>query len=327
MSGSWRSLAAALASSPRVHDRRRRVHGAPRPSPPARSDAARPRADRAHRRRRRRRPRRPPTPPPDRGPHGSPAPTTAPTPASRRPVAHRRGASLPAHADRRRGQRSSTQAEPQRIVSLTPATTEIVFALGVGDRLVGEHGLRRLPAEAVDLPHVATSARSTSRRSSTSAPTSSSPAATASTSRTALAQLRRLGIPVLVALRADVEGVLKDIELVGQAIGRPDEAADARRRHAQIDQVHRRTRRPPAAPADFYEIDATKEIYGPADDSFIAEMIALAGGDADHDGQPDGLQHPAREARRGRSRRSSSSATPPTARRPRGRRAARAGAR
>jgi iron complex transport system substrate-binding protein len=32
-------------------------------------------------------------------------------------------------------------------------------------------------------------------------------------------------------------------------------------------------------PRVFYELDATKEIYGPADDSFLVEMIGLAGGD------------------------------------------------
>jgi iron complex transport system substrate-binding protein len=32
-------------------------------------------------------------------------------------------------------------------------------------------------------------------------------------------------------------------------------------------------------PRLFYELDATGAIYGPADDSFLAEMIELAGGD------------------------------------------------
>ena len=31
-------------------------------------------------------------------------------------------------------------------------------------------------------------------------------------------------------------------------------------------------------PKVFYEVDATVEIYGPADDSFLAEMVELAGG-------------------------------------------------
>ena len=39
-------------------------------------------------------------------------------------------------------------------------------------------------------------------------------------------------------------------------------------------------------PRVFYELDATKDIYGPADDSFLAEMITLAGGDPITTGSP-----------------------------------------
>ena len=44
-----------------------------------------------------------------------------------------------------------------------------------------------------------------------------------------------------------------------------------------IDQVGAATKAL-SAPKTFYELDATKEIYGPAKDSFIAQMIGLAGG-------------------------------------------------
>ena len=46
--------------------------------------------------------------------------------------------------------------EPQKIVSLTPATTEIVLAVGVGDRLVATDDGSDYPADAVPLPDVAT---------------------------------------------------------------------------------------------------------------------------------------------------------------------------
>ncbi len=102
----------------------------------------------------------------------------------------------------------------------------------------------------------------------------------------ALAQLRRLGIPVLTVYGSDVEGVLKDIQLVATAAGRPaegttlvDDMRDAFKgiADATASLPHPRT---------FYELDATKEIYGPADNSFIAEMITLAGGTPITTGSP-----------------------------------------
>jgi ABC-type Fe3+-hydroxamate transport system substrate-binding protein len=46
------------------------------------------------------------------------------------------------------------EAEPLRIVSLTPATTEILFAVGAGDRQVARTDADDYPPEAADLPAV-----------------------------------------------------------------------------------------------------------------------------------------------------------------------------
>src|SRR5262249_52329669 len=68
------------------------------------------------------------------------------------------------------------------------------------------------------------------------------------------------------------------IGLIGQALGSPADAdalvANMRTQFQTVIDAtaplpHRRT---------FYELDATKEIYGPADKSFVAEMVAFAGG-------------------------------------------------
>jgi iron complex transport system substrate-binding protein len=46
-------------------------------------------------------------------------------------------------------------AEPQRIVTFAPSMTEIVFALGLGDRLVGVSGpFDDYPAEATEIPQI-----------------------------------------------------------------------------------------------------------------------------------------------------------------------------
>lgn len=49
---------------------------------------------------------------------------------------------------------SVAQARPSRIVSLIPATTEMLFAMGAGDRVVGAGNFDRFPAEVDKLPRV-----------------------------------------------------------------------------------------------------------------------------------------------------------------------------
>ena len=51
------------------------------------------------------------------------------------------------------------KAVPQRVVSLNPATTDIVFALGAGDRLVGRTHWDTWPAEALSVPDLGSGIR------------------------------------------------------------------------------------------------------------------------------------------------------------------------
>ena len=52
------------------------------------------------------------------------------------------------------GIRSEAQVQPRRIVSLVPATTEMLFAMGAGDRLAGVSSYDRFPPEVARLPKV-----------------------------------------------------------------------------------------------------------------------------------------------------------------------------
>jgi iron complex transport system substrate-binding protein len=81
-----------------------------------------------------------------------------------------------------------------------------------------------------------------------------------------------------VVYAPNLEGVLTDIELVGDAVGEGPAARDlTASMQAGFDQVAAATAGLPT-PRTFYEIDATKEIYGPEKDSFIEAMVSLAGG-------------------------------------------------
>ena len=103
----------------------------------------------------------------------------------------------------------------------------------------------------------------------------------------AITQLRSVGIPVLVLYAPSVDGVYKDIELVGDAVGKALEAeALTATMKTEMDAIASAASAASAAagtkPRVFYDVgytDATGEIFGAAEGSFLAEMVGLLGVD------------------------------------------------
>lgn len=177
-------------------------------------------------------------------------------------------------------------AAPQRIVSLTPATTEILFAIGAGPRVVATTDFDDYPPEAVALPDVASYTAVDVEKIVGLETDLVIAGGNFFNDPAAIAQLRDLGVAVLVVYAADLDGVLRDIELVGAAVGAADAAGDlTASMRAGFDQVAAATAGLPR-PRVFYELDATTDIYTAADDSFVEGMITLAGGDAITTGSP-----------------------------------------
>jgi cobalamin transport system substrate-binding protein len=184
--------------------------------------------------------------------------------------------------------------QPARVVSLTPATTEILFKLGAGDRIVAKVEDPALyPPEAGTLPNVAKFGSVDVEKIVGLGADLVIAGGNTFTPPEAIAQLRSLNVPTLVVYAPTVARVFDDIELTGRAIGRADAARDlAASMRAQFDQVGAATR-DVEKPRTWYEVDATGAFWGPADDSFLAEMIRLAGGDPITTGSPDKFDIPA----------------------------------
>src|SRR5512146_223633 len=114
--------------------------------------------------------------------------------------------------------------EPSRIVSLSPAVTETVFALGRGSLLVGRTDSDDYPAAAASVPVVATFNGVETETVVAQHPDLVIAGGNGLTPAKDVAALRRLGLPVLVVYAPTLHAVIADIELVGRAIGAGSEA-------------------------------------------------------------------------------------------------------
>lgn len=187
-------------------------------------------------------------------------------------------------------------AEPQRIVSLTPATTEILFAIGAGDRVVATDDGSDHPEDAVALPDVATFSSVDVEKVVALEPDLVVAGGLGFTPADVITRLRDLKVPVVVIYAPSIDGVLKDIELLGTATGTSEEAAVVTTAmQDDMDAVAAAVAGQSPKPRVFYDVgydDATGAIYAPADDSFLAEMVTLAGGDVITTGDPNTYELP-----------------------------------
>jgi iron complex transport system substrate-binding protein len=174
-------------------------------------------------------------------------------------------------------------AAPKKIVSLTPAETEILYAVGAGQRVVGKvQDIADYPPEAKDVPVVSafgTTGVEVDTEKIVSLGTDLVIAGgQGGTPQDAIDKLRSLKIPVLVVYAADVDGVLHDIDLTGQAVGEAS-AADGLEAtmKGSFEEVAKATDGV-VKPRVFYETGDQPSIFGIADNSVYAQMIDLAGG-------------------------------------------------
>ena len=172
-------------------------------------------------------------------------------------------------------------AEPQRIVSLTPAETETLFALGAGDRVVGKvEDIANYPPEAADVPVMGRFDGVDVEQIVAADADLVLAGGGGGTPPEAIEQLRSLGIPVVVLYAESVDEDLGDIELTATAVGRLAEGqalvAEMRQKFDDVAAATEGVERPRV----FIETGNQPAVYGIADNSVYAEMIELAGGEA-----------------------------------------------
>ncbi len=162
-------------------------------------------------------------------------------------------------------------ARPVRIVSTSPAATQILFALGAGDRVVGVNQWDDYPAEVVDLPKVA------DMQVNTEAVMALSPDLVlgAAGQEEALATIQAAGAPVVILNPTTIEGIYADITAVGKAVGTEDQAEEViGSMRGTFKELSKAAEATGESPSVFYALDDTLYTCGPG--SFVDELLKLA---------------------------------------------------
>lgn len=174
------------------------------------------------------------------------------------------------------GRRVKIPVHPRWLVSLAPSVTEIVYALGLGDRLVGDTDYCDYPPDALRKPHVGAVLNPSLERIVALKPDLVLGTPEANRRETA-DQLERLGIPVYGLTGHTLDDVLHSIEDIGQVLGCDEEALRlVTRLQARIESVAKRVDQQPKTKVLFVVWYRPLITAGPR--TFIADVIARAGG-------------------------------------------------
>jgi iron complex transport system substrate-binding protein len=167
-------------------------------------------------------------------------------------------------------------ARIERFISLAPNLTEIVYAIGAGDRLVGNTTYCDYPAEARNVAKVGDTLHPSIERILALHPQLVL-ISTASQLEAFTSQLAEHQIAVFVTDPHDLEGVFRSIQNLGELLNQKDQAdelvSSLRRRATAIETAVGSS--PPVRV--FYQLSG-EPLYTAGQDAFVTDIIRRAGG-------------------------------------------------
>ena len=174
----------------------------------------------------------------------------------------------------------SPSSPPRRIVSLAPSNTELLFALDLGDRVVGVDDDSDHPAAVAGLPRVGRDLQIDVERVAVLQPDLVLASLSVPGMERNVAALAARGLPFVTLNPTSLEGVLATIRRVGELAGAEEAAA------ALLDGLERRiavvraatARLPHAQRPGVYWEWWPRPAISPGRRSWVTDLLALAGG-------------------------------------------------
>ena len=172
-----------------------------------------------------------------------------------------------------------TQATPRRIISLIPATTEMLFDIGASDRIVGVGTFDRFPPEVSRFPRVGGLLDPNVERMLALKPDL---VIVYETQTNLISQLTRAGVPMFRYQHQGLPDIVQTMRSLGTRIGAVKEAeAAAGRIEARLADVRRRVEgrpRPRTLLVFGREPGSLRRIEASGGYGFLHDLLELAGG-------------------------------------------------
>ncbi len=166
---------------------------------------------------------------------------------------------------------------PETVISLQPSNTEILYALGVGNKVIGATDFDNYPEEAKDVERVSDSMTINSEKIISLKPD----AIIAYTigDEAALKPLEDAGIPIFIIKSAvTFDDVYSDIDQIAKVMGVTDQGDDlVKNIKKQIKDVEEKVASVDSKEKTYFEISPSPEIYTAGAETFQQEILASAG--------------------------------------------------
>jgi iron complex transport system substrate-binding protein len=177
------------------------------------------------------------------------------------------------------GEKVTIEAEPQKIVSLIPSNTEIAYALGLGEKIVGVSDFDNYPEDVKNKEKIGGMEMNVEKILSLQPDLVLAHASSAHNSQEGLKQLKEAGIKVLVVQEAkSFADVYESIELIGKATGATEKANEVvqqmKKKVAEIAEKAKNIKKEDEVTV-WVEVSPAPEIYTAGKGTFIDEMLTL----------------------------------------------------
>lgn len=165
--------------------------------------------------------------------------------------------------------------EPQRIVSLIPSNTEIVFALGLGAKVVGVSDVDNYPEEVKNLPKVGGMEINVEKVLSLKPDL----VLASTTNGQVVNNLRKVGLNVLVVDANNLAQTYESFRLIGKATGTADAAEQLIEQMESVKKdITEKIASIPATERKKVWVELDPMLYTAGKETYIDEILTLAGG-------------------------------------------------